>query len=90
MEFSLQEVLDGFGCDFKCSAISDVSQENQFVIARPDVSVLFPRNFKHNHHSYICYMFLLNCIWILLDSKCMFSVLFYSFWSSQLNLQVKL
>eukprot|EP00795_Rhopilema_esculentum_P008547 gene8547-14548_t len=31
-----KEVLDGFGCDFKCSAISDVSQENQFVIARPD------------------------------------------------------
>jgi len=29
-----KELLDHFGCDFKCSTISDVSQENQFVIAR--------------------------------------------------------
>eukprot|EP00794_Sanderia_malayensis_P012216 gene12216-13473_t len=31
-----REQLDEFGCNFKCSAISEVSQENQFVIARTD------------------------------------------------------
>lgn len=33
----LQELLDEFGTSIGCSAISDVSQENQFVIANSEV-----------------------------------------------------
>jgi len=35
--FILQTVLDQHGCPVHCSVMSDISQDNQFVIGRQDV-----------------------------------------------------
>ena len=38
--FYCQEVLDAHGCELRCSVMSDASQENQFIVARKEVSLL--------------------------------------------------
>ena len=38
--FYFQEVLDAHGCELRCSVMSDASQENQFIVARKEVSLL--------------------------------------------------
>ena len=32
-------MLDAHGCELRCSVMSDASQENQFIVARKEVSV---------------------------------------------------
>ena len=44
--FYWQEVLDAHGCELRCSVMSDASQENQFIVARKEVSLL-PSSSEH-------------------------------------------
>ena len=32
-------MLDAHGCELRCSVMSDASQENQFIVARKEVSL---------------------------------------------------
>ena len=38
-----QELLDSHGCSLYCSTLSDAAQENQFIVARNEVSHKFQR-----------------------------------------------
>jgi len=39
LEVYVQAILDLHGCSVHCCTMADSTQENQFVIARPDVSI---------------------------------------------------
>ena len=49
MHVRLQAILDLHGCSLQCCTMADSTQDNQFVIARSDVSLYRIMHYTHTY-----------------------------------------